>query len=337
MIWLYIPCGIFTLATCLLAKELSTWLKIMDSPDGDRKLHKESTPLAGGMAVVTPLIVSALAIGFISRFLPFYFAFGAATAAVMLLGLIDDRKHIRPYIRLAVSVVIGYVVVSIVPEINVTFLQFTFLSHPVFLNGIWALVFTLLCLVGLQNAINMADGQNGLVMGMTLIWVVSLSAYAPAHLFPLLTVFAISLTITLIFNLNGRLFLGDSGSYAISISMGLLAIYVYKVGFDRLPADVVALWFLVPVIDCLRLMVMRMMRGRSPFSSDRNHLHHILQEKMSARKSLLCYLALVAVPAVLAWQWPGYTLWWGVVTFSIYLVILASKSRQMAQQDLTPQ
>ena len=72
-----------------------------------------------------------------------------------------------------------------------------------------------------------------------------------------------------------RLFLGDSGAYALSIAIALLVIYVYGVKFSVLPADVVALWFVVPTVDCPRLMITRVLAGRSPFSSDRNHLHHI--------------------------------------------------------------
>ena len=336
MIWLYLIGGLVSLTVCLFGKQVGVILGVMASPDGERKLHSQATPLVGGLAVMVPVVAAALFIANKSSFTPFYMSFAIATAAVMLLGFIDDRKHIRPYIRLAVSVVVGYGVIYVVPDISVTFLTFTFLQSPIFLNGIWALVFTLLCLVGLQNAINMADGQNGLVMGMTLIWVVPLSAYAPAHLLPLLTVFAVGLAIALIFNLNGRLFLGDSGSYAISISIGILAIYIYVVAFDRLPADVVALWFLVPVVDCLRLMVMRMMKGRSPFSSDRHHLHHILQDRMSSRRALLCYLGMVVVPAILAWAAPAYTLWWGAITFAIYSIILVTKKRELVHKDATP-
>jgi UDP-GlcNAc:undecaprenyl-phosphate/decaprenyl-phosphate GlcNAc-1-phosphate transferase len=335
MIWLYFIAGTITFGVCLFASPLGRLLGVMDAPDGERKLHSEATPLMGGLAVMLPVVITALYLGETTAFAPFFLSLAAAISAVLLLGLIDDRKHIRPYIRLAISIVVGYGVIVVVPDFNVTFLLFTFLDRPVFIDGTWALIFTLLCIVGLQNAINMADGQNGLVMGMTLIWVVMLSAYAPAHLLPLLIVFAIGLGIALLFNLNGKLFLGDSGSYAISISMGLLAIYVYQVGFDRLPADIVALWFLVPVVDCLRLMVMRMIRGRSPFSSDRHHLHHMLQGMMSTRRALMCYLAMVAIPAVLAWALPAYTLWWGIVCFSIYCVILAVQKRGLAQQNLT--
>ena len=103
----------------------------------------------------------------------------------------------------------------------------------------------------------MADGKNGIVIGLSLLWVVALVAFGPMHLRPFLVVFAAGLAIALPFNLRGHLFLGDSGTYAISIVVGALTLYVYSVNFTALPADFVMLWFLVPVLDCLRLMVTR--------------------------------------------------------------------------------
>ena len=166
-----------------------------------------------------------------------------------------------------------------VPALRVEAFVFSFLRAPVFLHG-WAPLFTVICLVGLQNAVNMADGKNGLVLGLSFVWIMCLLAYAPSHLTPLLSVLAIGLVIAAPFNWKGRLFLGDSGAYALSIAISVLVIYVYGVKFAVLPADVVALWFIVPIVDCLRLMVTRVLAGRSPFSSDRNHLHHILNDLM---------------------------------------------------------
>jgi len=333
-IWLYIGSGLISLVICVFAAPIGRALGVIDAPDGERKLHARETPLVGGLAVMLPLLFAAAIFALQSNFSPIFSAFAGGTLSVLVLGLIDDRKHIKPYLRLTVSVLICGVVLYVVPAVNVTFLFFTFIDHAIFLDQIWAVAFTLLCLVGLQNAINMADGKNGLVMGMTLIWVLLLTVYSPAHLRPLLVVFAVGLGVGLAFNLKGRLFLGDSGSYSISIAIGLLAIYAYKVGFDRLPADIVALWFLVPVVDCLRLMVSRMVNGRSPFSSDRNHLHHMLLEMMPWRFALSTYLGMVAIPAAFAIVFPAMTLWWGIVTFSIYIAILRIRGQRLIQQDL---
>ncbi len=85
-----------------------------------------------------------------------------------------------------------------------------------------------MCLVALQNAVNMADGKNGLVIGLSLIWIAALAAYAPVQLTPILIVLAIGLRITMVFNLRNKLFLGDAGSYALSVVIGALTIYAYN-------------------------------------------------------------------------------------------------------------
>ena len=68
---------------------------------------------------------------------------------------------------------------------------------------------------------------------------------------------AICIFVTMIFNLRGALFLGDSGAYASGMAISLLTIYVYNTTNGTLHADVVVVWFIVPVLDCLRLIVTR--------------------------------------------------------------------------------
>jgi len=336
VIWVYILAGFLALGICVFASPLGHLLGVVDKPDGERKLHARATPLIGGIAIIVPLVIALGLISIASDFAPFFIALAVATLAVLILGLIDDRRHIRPLLRLTMSTAICWILVVVLPSINVTFLHFSFLDAPMFLNGPWAMVFTLLCLVGLQNAVNMADGKNGLVIGMSLIWVLALIAYSPTHLMPVLIVLGITLVITLNFNATGRLFLGDSGSYALSITVGVLSVYIYQVNFVALHADVLALWFLVPIIDCLRLMATRVMKGRSPFSPDRNHLHHMLLGTMRWHRALAIYLLLVAVPALFAFMLPQWTILWAAMVLSIYALIVATQGRSMAQRGLTP-
>ena len=173
----------------------------------------------------------------------------------------------------------------------------------------------------------MADGRNGLVPGIALIWSLLIFVYAPPHLYPVLAALTVGLSVVLAFNLAGRLFLGDSGCYALSVLIGLLAIHTYYVKFPELSADIVALWFLIPVVDCLRLMTGRMLAGVSPFSADRNHLHHVIGAMMPWRWGLPLYLCLVAGPGLAAIADPKFSLAWAMVPLSIYGVIIALGGR----------
>ena len=323
----------------LFADRIGQRLRVVDRPDGQRKLHKRATPLVGGFAVVPAVVLVSLWAAATTTYLPLYGTLAIAACAFLAIGYIDDRAHLRPAIRLTLASAICLAAIEVIPSYGVEFLKFTFLSDTVFLDG-WTLVFSLFCLVGLQNAINMADGKNGLVPGLCLIWTLLIAAYAPPHMLPVLLALAVALAIVLGFNLAGRLFLGDSGCYAISILVSLLAVHTHYVNFVHLPADVVALWFFVPVIDCLRLMVGRVLAGQSPFHPDRGHLHHYLESLMPWRFGLAIYLGLVAGPGLLAYFTPEYTLVWAMLVLSCYATILGLgmrelRSRRMEQPALS--
>ena len=329
----YVFAAAFALAVCLAADRIGRLLGVVDSPDGVRKVHKKDTPLVGGVATAVPVVGLLVYAAASSGYAPLYLVLAAVTGGSLALGYVDDRSHIRPSWRLLLMASLCVAALYVAPALRIDAFAFSFMSVPVFLHG-WATLFTAICLIGLQNAVNMADGENGLVPGLTLIWLMCLLAYAPDHLTPILAVSALCLLITAPFNWTGRLFLGDAGAYALGIMIGAMTIYVYNVGFTALSADVVVLWFLVPVADCLRLMATRALAGRSPFSSDRNHLHHILNDLMPRGRALTLYFLLVAVPAALAYAFPEMTLLWALFTATCYCVLVFVGARGVAHRRL---
>ena len=106
----------------------------------------------------------------------------------------------------------------------------------------------------------------------------------------------LGLAILLPYNLFGALFLGDAGSYSIGAIVGVLMIYCHNQADGALPMLTVVLWLLVPVVDCLRVMAIRIWHERSPVSPDKNHLHHRLARHWRWPICLLIYLGLVAAP-----------------------------------------
>jgi UDP-GlcNAc:undecaprenyl-phosphate GlcNAc-1-phosphate transferase len=304
MLLSYALLAMVTLGVCLAARPIGHMLRVLDVPcRNGRKKHRRVTPLVGGMAIMLPFII----LGSVETALfqtPLYFGLLILSVAFLGMGFLDDRGHLAPSLRLTIAGVTCLGVVIVVPDLRLAELDFAFGSTatvPVWLSC----AFAVLCLVALQNAVNMADGKNGLVIGLSLIWVGALAAYAPSQLTPILVVLAVGLCITLVFNLRSKLFLGDAGSYALSVVIGALTIYAYNThagafGTRSLTADGVALWFLVPVLDCARLIVSRVLQGKSPFSPDRNHLHHLLSQRLSSQKALICYFVLVGAPIALS-------------------------------------
>lgn len=320
---------------CLAAEPLGRRFGLLDRPDGERKLHRRPTSLMGGAAVALPAVVAMLGQAAVSEFHALWLILSGVTAAFWLIGAHDDRRHIRPAVRLALSLALCLAALAATPALRVSFFEFSFVKPALFLDG-WALGFTVISLVGLQNAVNMADGKDGLALGMLLIWTALIALHAPAHLLAVLLLLLASLATALWFNLRGKLFLGDSGAYSLAVLVGLLAVHAQGVRFTELPTDMVALWFLIPVVDCLRVMLLRIVAGRSPFAADRTHLHHVLWRLMPWRWGLPLYLSLIAVPALLALAEPKQTLLCGVLALAGYAIVLGLGARLPAVEAQQP-
>lgn len=148
----------------------------------------------------------------------------------------------------------------------------------------------------------MTDGQNGLLTGLFLIWAICLSLVSSAESYCSLILLGAA-AIVFLFNLPGRLFLGDCGSYGVTFVIAILSIRAHASGAVTV-ATVIA-WFFVPVTDCLRLMITRRLSGRSPLSADRDHLHHRLQASFGTNAALAIYLGAVAGTAIVAAALPA--------------------------------
>lgn len=298
---------VLAVLVCVKAEPLSKALGVVDTPDpvGGRKRHQFPTPLVGGLAVLAGVAPVLFWSGFVEVQEVHLTLFGLA-GGFGLLGFLDDRNHMQPIVRLAIGAIMVAVAVRFVGDFGVTYLKFSFLPISLNLNE-WAIVFTLICVVGFQNAINMADGKNGLVVGLSIIWSALLLAFAPAELQPLLFLFIGCLSVVLAFNMRGKLFLGDTGSYSLSVLVAALTIYTYNNAAQQFPADMIALWFLIPVVDCLRLIISRVMRNRSPFHADRDHLHHHISYLFGWSSGLWLYLGMVGVPGAISLIAPALT------------------------------
>jgi UDP-GlcNAc:undecaprenyl-phosphate/decaprenyl-phosphate GlcNAc-1-phosphate transferase len=297
-------------------------LGVIDHPDGGRKSHARPTPMVGGIALMVPLLLVALTRTTLGDAPGQMFASLVVVGlGFLVLGWYDDRQHAPPGTRLVVSAGLFGAVVLLQPDLLLTRIDLGphLVNVPLLMLSF---PFTVLCLVGLQNSINMVDGMNGLLIGLALFWTACLMFYAPAHLLIYLQLLMLGLAILLPYNLTGRLFLGDAGSYSIGATIGVLMIYVYCQTDGALPMLTVVLWLLVPVVDCLRVMVTRLGDERSPLTPDDNHLHHRLARHWRWPICLAMYLALVAGPGAVGALWPELTLPMVVLVGTAYLALL---------------
>jgi UDP-GlcNAc:undecaprenyl-phosphate/decaprenyl-phosphate GlcNAc-1-phosphate transferase len=296
--------GATTLLLCLNAKSISSWLRIMDIPD-ERKQHRSATPLMGGVALqiaFMPVAAAMILMHSPNGWAPSLLVWLACIVAMTLVGIADDRHSLSARDRLLISFLVFGSAAILDPLFNVRVLSFEYFGFELGLGTGWfAAIFTAVCCVGLVNAVNMADGKNGLVIGLCLGWVILIALRAPAPLLPVIGLLIAVLVVLLAFNLRGRLFLGDGGAYGLATAIGLAAVMTYNTRGHHagraIAADELMLLFAVPVLDSFRLTFARLRRGQSPMAADRDHLHHHLQNRFGWPGGLLVYFGLALVPA----------------------------------------
>ena len=287
---------------CFNAQRICISLNLMDIPVG-RKKHAAPTPLMGGVVLLgafVPVALICIAAFASERWLGSLLIWVGCVSVMALVGLGDDRHSLSPRLRLVISFAVFAAAAAVDPTFNVRVLDFNIPPLTLGLGTWWlAVIFTVICCVGLLNAINMADGKNGLVLGLSLGWVAILATRAVGPLLPFIGLFSAILMVLFVFNMRGKLFLGDGGAYAIATAIGLLAIMIYNTpgteALRAISADELVLLFVVPVADSFRLSYKRLRQGRSPMSADRDHLHHHLQDRFGWPAGLLAYWVLSMV------------------------------------------
>lgn len=313
----------------LRAQKIGRCLGIIDHPGHLHKTHEEPTPLVGGFSVALPTLSFCVVYLWQRPDSLLYSALMVGISGAFLMGFFDDRRSLSSSFRLLYGTALALVSIAILPAFVVRDFDFTFLSDPVPLAP-FAVGFSVLVIVGMMNATNMIDGVNGLAGGLCLIWTLLLLYYTPPETFPILLLLALCLSVTLIFNLRGKLFLGDSGTYSLGLAISLLTIYTYNKSELRLPADTIVAWLIVPVLDCLRLMVGRALNRRSPMVADTNHLHHLLQRLLPKSWVVITIWLMVVAPGFMSIAVPDLTLPAVLTVAVLYIGIVLWTSRRSA-------
>tara|TARA_R110000824_G_scaffold104214_6_gene247369 strand:- start:37891 stop:38913 length:1023 start_codon:yes stop_codon:yes gene_type:complete len=313
---------LLTLVLVLKGGNLAKKLGLMDVPGG-RKKHSHPTPLMGGLTII--LIILPLMITYTimrpSYFQGAIFAIAIVGGLISALAIVDDRVHISPIVRLIISALFFGVAMVLVPGLQIGAITWAGGTGYISL-GHYTIVLTVLALIALINAVNMADGKNGLVTGLCLGFSLILFVSARTDLAPIVAILVGSTLALFVFNLSGKIFLGDGGSYGLAAFVGMFAIYIYQRSDILVSADQVGLMFMIPVGDMARLMIARTRAGKSPLEPDRNHLHHLLQEQIGWKCGLLTYWALVFLPAIVAIAVPTSSWAMIILSFTGYLGVL---------------
>ena len=339
-----ITSAVLSLLACLTAPSIGRALGLIDDPRAKaHSLHHRTTPLVGGIAVLLPWGIltglDAILVEFLSQpddvsrrngWLALFIL------AIGLVGALDDRFHLTARLRLAVMGPMFMLFVFFNPAFGIDTLSSPGLGISVPL-GFLALPFTALCLLAFTNAVNMTDGRNGLVIGLSLIWCLTLSFYVPADFRVMLYAVMASLLVTGFYNLRGRLFLGDNGTYGLAALVGLTGLYAHGLSPEAggISSTQLAAIFAIPGLDMFRLIFERASRGASPMAGDHDHLHHRLERYIGWRFGLPVYLALAGTPILVACSAPDMGTPGLISAIASYSAAWAVTRRHRQRSDLS--
>ena len=281
-------------------------LGLLDHPRGDRKNHAHATPVTGG-----PGMILAITLVFLLAPMPMTpakWAFLLGSGVLVVVGLLDDIYDLRWWWRILAQAVAALIMVY-VGDVRVEQLGRAFGLDDLSLGALSA-PFTVFATVGLINAINMIDGADGIAGTLVAAAMLMLGAagwYAgnegvvltAAILFAAVAGF-LAHNFPLPWRPKARVFMGNAGSAFLGYAIAWMAFRLTQNEAHPV-SPVLALWLVsIPVMDCLVLIVRRLRERRSPFSADRNHIHHMMRDAGFSAPGLIVVLAAFALGAGLA-------------------------------------
>ena len=254
-----------------VVKHYAPSLGLIDVPN-DRSTHVSHTPSGAGigffMAIffVFPFFHFDIIIDNIWTFL--------SILLVFLIGVLDDHHDASPNTKFIVLIAATFLLT--VDDVLIDDVGVFFGTH-IFL-GWFAIPFTVFALVGFTNALNLIDGLDGLAATVSLIVLGTFFAVGVMHddlfMMALSLAFIATLCAFLLFNWHpASIFMGDSGSLTLGFVISVLSVK----SLAYLPTVSILFIAAVPLFDTLIVMIRRKLNGRSAFTADRCHFHHILR------------------------------------------------------------
>jgi UDP-GlcNAc:undecaprenyl-phosphate GlcNAc-1-phosphate transferase len=291
-----------TLVTTPLWRKWSLRTGLVDDP-GHRKIHHSPTPLSGGLAVLTgllvPLVVAAIMLAVCRAFFggseailyglerraPQLAALVFGALAIVALGWFDDKHELRPLHKFGGQLLVAALVAA--SGIRIT------LFVP---NTVFSYAVTILWLLTVINAFNFTDNMNGLCTGLGTIGAAFFAVASAMNGHYLVASLALLMCGALLgflpYNFpNARAFLGDAGSHLVGYLLAVLAILPHFHSWQnpRPWAVITPLFILaIPLADLTWVVLLRWRAGKPFYVGDTNHLsHRLVRAGLSQTKAVL--------------------------------------------------
>lgn len=274
-----------TLLLLLALVPLAARVGLVDEPD-HRKPHKGRIPLVGGLAIFLCFLVHVLVFGWpettdlgVTPRIIMAFLLGAAL--LVATGIIDDLRGMSVRARVTLEVVVALIIIEGI-GLKLQNLGDLVGLGPVLLADWVAYPFLVIAFFGIINAYNILDGMDGLLSFNMLITLVAFCVLGSVTPGPAIIIIAGSLLAFLLSNLAllpgiPKTFLGDAGSKFLGLIVVCILVIAASGSIgEKEMAPVTALYVAgLPLMDMVFVTLKRVAAGRSPFTPERTHVHHL--------------------------------------------------------------
>ena len=284
---------------------------VVDNPNA-RKLQRVPVPVMGGVVVYIGILSGGL---LLSVFMPSYLLTNGliGMTVMMLIGVWDDVKDISATLRFLIEIALVTAFILVTD---------TYIDD---FHGLWGIQelpkwvgypLSILTGVGLINAVNLIDGVDGYSSGYGIMASLCFGLAFWRVWSPMMTSLALVVIGALIpfflhnvFGSRSKMFIGDGGTLMLGM---LMAVYVFYTLSSKHRCDRMAYYnaslgalalavMCIPVFDTVRVMLMRILRGRSPFKPDKTHLHHLFIDMGFSHLGAALFILMVNFLVVVIW------------------------------------
>lgn len=276
--------------------------KLYDVPD-ERKIHKAPISALGGLGIFCGLIISLFINISINASTPEFQYYLASLFIIFFLGIKDDLVILSPLKKFIGQLLVATILIY-KGNLLITSMHGFLGIHQ--LEATSSYVLTYFTIIVTINAFNLIDGIDGLAGSLGLV---SSCIFASIFFINNNLPYAIlgftlagSILAFLIYNYSpAKIFMGDTGSMLIGLVNVILVIKFIELGnsFTVMPIQSTpAIGFgilLLPLMDTLRVFGIRIFNRRSPFSPDRNHIHHLLLDKGFSHRAIALTIGLCSI------------------------------------------
>jgi len=270
---------LFSFAFLFFARKVAKKIGLVDKPNY-RKRHQGLIPLVGGISVYAGICFTFL---FFQPYIPHAKLYLICAGILVLVGALDDRFDISVKFRATVQALIA---IAMMVYGGLYLMTLGHVLGPWELNlGPFGYVVTLFAVWAAINAFNMVDGIDGLLGGLSCVTFAAMGILlfqdhqGDLALWCFAIIAAILPYIVLNLGILGRrykVFMGDAGSTLIGFTVIWILLQSTQ-GKSHPMNPVTALWMIaIPLMDMIAIMYRRLRKGMSPFSPDRQHIHHLI-------------------------------------------------------------